>query len=1136
MLKLNAVAVVVALHFLATGPQAQSGPVFAFSEAGDQIVVDNPEQWRSWIYQNNLVRDVRSVMDSTGLFDFSLQGVKPRYFDSIENYVLDREEFSYVDIVQFRGETVEVSGNISALSNDWMAARIGDGDLATWWEPAAIDFNPAGLRKWQVLVNLGRAVFADSIVVHFPAADTGVDLGDAPKLFTVEVSMGTQATATEYQFDVVGRQSVTSSQRRYVFPLMPLDKADADLDGSPDFQGSFVHFVRLTVFDSDFDVAELLGEGEPGKAAYDSLAIERQGRRVFQRKTAGNFVKRLEEAVDDDGNVLTAEEIYLALPEAERGPIQYYKRELPRVSEVEVIGRGPNLAYRPQRHAGAAFEDGGKGAPLNAVDGVYLTNWNGNAWDLNFSSGFAGHGDLVFGTMWLDLGATFWIDRVLLGMVPVSETESGGLLFGWYLHGSDGTVLTALDMRTAEDFTQLETSLEWTDLVSDVYKDNNTPRVRLMAESFELRKLRFFQQRNHAPTGEFSGVYGAAGHFNELQMFGRGYPAEVSFTSPEIVLLPGVSADAAVSVRERRVLSEIRWEAEAIVRDVDAAGNAVERAEPLSQNADVELLLQTRTSDTIDSLFSYFEVATTGNKRRTEVELDEYQALVELWDTYNAWNALPESAEVLLRDHSDADDDGDGASNEDPVDGLDNDGDKLIDEDDKAGAIGGPQSIRGPGKIVLTPPQRRQDDDGDGAEDEDAIDGIDNDGDFLIDEDGKKAAQPRQEPALVITPVFAGWRAWSEPYKSTSLVARAPLTSPRPRKFLQLRVTIQSEAPDVTARLSSLRIDLAAPISTDLAGELAVLTPPGEARSLSDLLPSPEDYSPPEGVDPLQQTPYAFFVRAAGPDANAAESSAGFDELLLVTPSPARLTGVRLGRVEVGEPVGAISKAEWQAGNSTFERAFMQGGEGGTFVDDDGNELVAVVRPAAAAAGDSLLLRFPDSINAGFSEAENALVELRFETQTLRMGSEFSVMVRGSGADAFQRVDAEGRDATELVDSGTARPGIVQIGSLLKEVEVPGAFTPNGDGVNDLLEIQFTVLTIREDRPVDVAIYDLAGRRIAAAAPASGAGVTQSGPVRFTWDGRAGGRMAPPGIYVARVELQTDHEDFTVVRLINLVY
>ena len=119
-------------------------------------------------------------------------------------------------------------------------------------------------------------------------------------------------------------------------------------------------------------------------------------------------------------------------------------------------------------------------------------------------------------------------------------------------------------------------------------------------------------------------------------MFGRGYPAEVSFTSPEIVLLPGVSADAAGSVRERRVLSEIRWEAEAIVRDVDAAGNAVERAEPLSQNADVELLLQTRTSDTIDSLFSYFEVATTGNKRRTEVELDEYQALVELWDTYNA--------------------------------------------------------------------------------------------------------------------------------------------------------------------------------------------------------------------------------------------------------------------------------------------------------------------------------------------------------------------------------------------------------------------------------------------------------------------------------------------------------------------
>lgn len=1115
---------------LALEVRAQPGEAFDFDEAGEQIVVDRESHWRSWVYQNNLVRDVRSGMDSTGLFDFS-RGVQPRYFPAIRNYVLDREEFSFVDNVRFRGQTVTVTGQVTALSNNDMAGRVGDGDLTTFWEPSRADFNAEGLRNWQILVDLGRVVFADSIVVHFPPAGTGEDLGDAPKLFSVEVSMGKQAGDTEYRFDAVGRQSVSGSQRRFVFPLKPLDPADADLDGEPDFSGTFVHFVRLGIFDSDFQVAELIGEGESGLDAYEALAPERRGLRIFQRRTAGDFAKRIDPLLGDRGDTLqTAEETHLSLPEAERGPIQYFKRELPRVSEIEVIGRGSNLAYRPRRRAGAAYEDGGKGSPLNAVDGVYLTNWNGNAWDLSFSSGFAGHGDLVFGTMWLDLGATFWIDRILLGMVPVSETETGGILFGWYLDGSDGTALRALDMRTPEDFIQLEKSLEWTDLVSDVYKDNNTARVRMMAESFGLRKLRFFQQRNDDPTGRFSGTYGAAGHFNELQMFGRGYPAEVSFISPEIVLLPGVAREEAVGVRARRVLSEIRWEAEAVVREVDPrTGNAVERVEPLDRNPAVELWLQTRTSDTIDSLFSYFQVATTGTRRRTEVEVGDYEALVGLWEVFRAWEALPESERITLRDHSDGDDDRDGVANEDPIDGLDNDGDKRIDEDAGAGETGGPQSIRGAGTIELTKHQRRRDDDGDGAEDEDPIDGVDNDGDFLIDEDGKKAAQPRQEAERVVTPVFAGWSAWSEPYKAPGTEAKAEITSPSPRKFLQVRVTIRSEDPEVTARIRSLRVDLAAPISTDLAGELAVLTDAG--RALGDLITAPEDYRPPEGVEPLERTPYVFFVRAAGPDPNAPEAAGGFDEILLLTPSRANLTGVRLGRVTVEDSPGAASKAERRAEGSVFERAFLPGEGDGLFRDGEGNELITT------APGDSLLLRFPESVNAGFSEKENALVELRFETQTLTAGSEFVALVRNSGgSDVFQRVESEGRDATELVDSGTARPGIVQVDEIVDEIRIPEVFTPNGDGVNDLLHIEFTVLTIREDRPVEVALHDLSGRRIAAAAPRGRAGKTRNGTVRFSWDGKAGEAMAPPGIYIARIQLKTDAEGFEAVRLVNVVY
>jgi len=1201
---------------------------FEFNKDGDQISVNRESHWRNWVYQNNLVREVQSPMDSTGLFDFNAFGIKPKYFAASQNYVLDRADFDYVDDVRFRGLNVTVNGEIQALSNNAAAANVGDGDINTYWQPSDADFNGDGLRNWQVLVDLGRAVFADSIVVQFPPIESGglevvpaipeeaealsdltpelqaaigafsrltaltdvvaptglldesgvavvaagdtvalageslpgtlpairrlndlgisfievagsEDPGDAPKLFAVEVSMGKQAGDTSsknYRFDVVGRASVSGNQRRFVFNLLPLDAADGNLDGSPDFAGTFVHFVRVTVFDSDFDTKELLGEGDVGQTAYDQLPTERRGLRVYQRLTAGGFVKRISPIVDDAGDTLqTAEQVYVSLPADEQGPIRFFKRELPRISEVQVLGPGPNVAYRPERHGGAGYEDGGNGTPLLAVDGVYLTKWYGNAWDLKYSSGFAGHDQLVCCTMWLDLGATFWIDQIVLGMITTRETTTEGSIFGWHLQGSDGTVLRALDLQTPEDFIQLESGLAWTDLVSELHKDNITPRVRMMRETFDLRKLRLFQQRNDDPTGELSGAYSAPGHFNELQMFGHGYPAEVSFTSPEIVLLPGVSSADAISVRERRVLSQIHWEADAIIREVDeVTGQITERAEPLSEHPEVELQIQTRSSDTIDSLFTYYQVTGLGmaSERKFEVDPIEYQATLDLWTAFNTWDALRATESFTLREHSAGDDDGDGQTNEDPIDGIDNDGDRRIDEDGLAGDIGGPQQIRGPGLVTITKHERRVDDDGDGAEDEDPIDGIDNDGDFLIDEDGKKVAMPRQEPSLLITPFFAGWSAWSEPYAPTMGESRASITSPSPRKFLQVRTSILSEDPYVTVRIRSLRVDLAPPISTDLAGELALKTDVGMDRPLTDLIPTRLDYVPPQNVEPLRQTPYVFFVRAAGPDPNAPEASGGFDELLLLTPSRARPSCIRLGRVSVEDIAGSSSAADRRAVTSTFDRAYLPIAGDSLFADADGNQI------AVRSVGDSLKVLFPGAVNLGLTDDENVLIELQFATQTLKAGSEFLALVRNSRSAAiFQRVESEGRDATELVDSGTARPTVLQVRSLIDEIRIPAVFTPNGDGVNDRLDIEFTVLTLRDDRPVEVAIFDLSGRRVATAASTSGLNQTQSGTVNFSWDGTgASGDLMPPGIYIARVKLETDNEDLEAVQIVNLVY
>ena len=136
-------------------------------------MVERESHWRNWDYQNNVVRDVSSRMDSTGLFDFSILGVKPRYFGPIENYVLDRADFRYRDDVRHRGQDITIAGSITALSNNDLARNVGVGDVTTFWEPAQSDSDPVGLRNWQVLVDLGRVVLADSISVVFPPIESG---------------------------------------------------------------------------------------------------------------------------------------------------------------------------------------------------------------------------------------------------------------------------------------------------------------------------------------------------------------------------------------------------------------------------------------------------------------------------------------------------------------------------------------------------------------------------------------------------------------------------------------------------------------------------------------------------------------------------------------------------------------------------------------------------------------------------------------------------------------------------------------------------------------------------------------------------------------------------------------------------
>lgn len=100
-------------------------------------------------------------------------------------------------------------------------------------------------------------------------------------------------------------------------------------------------------------------------------------------------------------------------------------------------------------------------------------------------------------------------------------------------------------------------------------------------------------------------------------------------------------------------------------------------------------------------------------------------------------------------------------------------------------------------------------------------------------------------------------------------------------------------------------------------------------------------------------------------------------------------------------------------------------------------------------------------------------------------------------------------------------------------------FTPNGDGINDELSVQFTLLKVLEDRPLEVMFYDLSGRLVGEgeSATASGTGTGKVGKQTFTWDGRdLGGNVVAPGIYLCRIKVEADDQDNQSTRLVHVAY
>ena len=105
---------------------------------------------------------------------------------------------------------------------------------------------------------------------------------------------------------------------------------------------------------------------------------------------------------------------------------------------------------------------------------------------------------------------------------------------------------------------------------------------------------------------------------------------------------------------------------------------------------------------------------------------------------------------------------------------------------------------------------------------------------------------------------------------------------------------------------------------------------------------------------------------------------------------------------------------------------------------------------------------------------------------------------------------------------------------LVGDVQItPAIITPNGDGLNDEMNIDFLIFHIDRAQPITVKVHDLSGRIVREVMAQRGI----SGAHRAVWDGTDGaGVFVPPGLYICRVEVEASQDAAAIVQTVGVAF
>ena len=349
-----------------------------------------------------------------------------------------------------------------------------------------------------------------------------------------------------------------------------------------------------------------------------------------------------------------------------------------------------------------------------------------------------------------------------------------------------------------------------------------------------------------------------------------------------------------------------------------------------------------------------------------------------------------------------------------------------------------------------------------------------------IDADGRE-----WEPASVLDDLV-NWSPFSTPFAANAANGPgSPIVSPSPRRYFQFQVFFDSKSLDAARVLRSLGFEfLVPPLADELIGEIF-----------------------PRRVEPSTSVSFIYAVRPV----MHTTGLLGFDTIEIYTPTQVE----SIDRIEILDAEGQMVASRDFADLSDR-----------TLVDDF--QITAV-------ANDRFSVRLP------LIQEDGTQARIFFRTSVLTYSTNFpSAALISTEPDAAQGITSGevavlGEDDRPDFSGITVLSPKIQEGSILARVELgPNPFTPNGDGVNDVIGVNYSLLSLSVPRPVYIGVYDLAGRSLR---------VLHEGPERNGryedkgWDGRDdAGALAAPGIYIVRIEVVGDAETDVQSRVVALVY